>query len=75
MNLVTQGEQIIWPQGLQTARGNCQFKSRLSESDQHIRIAFSPLLKFFLQLGHTRETEPSAPFSSVKWTSTSDFNE
>jgi hypothetical protein len=33
------------------------------------------LLSVFLQLGHTRATDPSAAVSSVKCTSTSDLSE
>lgn len=44
-------------------------------STAHIRIAFSPLLRFFLQLGHILDTDPSEDFSSAKCTSTSDFSE
>lgn len=39
------------------------------------RIALNPLLKSFLQLGHTRATDPSEAFSSVKWTSTRALSE
>ena len=42
----------------------------------YVRIAFSPLLRPFLQLGQTRIVSPDlSSFSSVKCTVTSDFNE
>lgn len=42
---------------------------------ENVHMARSPLLKSFLQLGHTRATDPSGAFSSVKWTSTSALSE
>lgn len=41
----------------------------------NLHIALSPLLRVFLQLGQTLEVDPSAPFSSLKFTSTSDLSE
>lgn len=40
-----------------------------------IRIALSPFVSVFLQLGQTRAGEPSEVFSSVKCTSTKDLRE
>ena len=52
-----------------------QYECRWNATFDHVRIALSPLLKFFLQLGHTLDTVPSDAFSSVKCTSTSDLSE
>jgi hypothetical protein len=63
------------PQGFVTAIRDISKTQWLCQLQFHIRIALSPLLKFFLQLGHTLDTVPSEAFSSVKLTSTSDLSE
>lgn len=40
-----------------------------------VHIAFNPLVRVFLQLGHIRDIVPSEAFSSVKCTSTRDLRE
>lgn len=70
---------MTWPQGFVTgcSRTALVFALRKYAVGKVviIRIALSPFVSVFLQLGQTRAGEPSEVFSSVKCTSTKDLRE